>query len=188
MPAEAATAKPAAKKPAAKPTSHKLTMKDFAPADEYFGPMKLSILGIRNTIRDIGLRYDGDPNKADSTISSIKFTEVALQDWQKKYPRDPQLPRNIYFLEHLYAKIPTPAGTQKAYATEVWLFTSYGDTPQARQMRKEIAAAKNASPVPVAATPGNNETAAPVNQQQNPIPTLSTNAPASPAPLAPGQH
>ena len=32
-----------------------------APADEYFGRLKMSILGIRNTIRDMGLKADADP-------------------------------------------------------------------------------------------------------------------------------
>ncbi len=150
-PVDAATAKPSPKptKPAAKPKAPpKLTMADLAPADEYFGPMKLSILGIRNTIRDLGFKIDADPSKGDAEIASAAFAEKAIRDWQKKYPRDTQLPRNIYYLEHLYAKVQTPLGSQKTYATETWLFTAYGTSPQAKQLRKEIAAAKNATPPP----------------------------------------
>jgi hypothetical protein len=175
-----ATAKPAAKHTAAKPT--KLTMADLAPADEYFGPMKLSILGIRNTIRDLGLKYDADPSKGDATIASAAFAEKAIRDWQKRYPRDTQLPRNIYFLEHLYAKIQTPQGSQKTYATETWLFTAYGTSAQARQLRREIAAAKNAPPptAAVTSTPSNVQPGSSVDQPQNPNVALPTPAPAAP--------
>jgi len=182
-PAAAATAKPTAKA-AAKPAAakpKKLTMADLAPADEYFGPMKLSILGIRNTIRDLGLKYDADPSNADGTIASAAFAEKAIKAWQQKYPRDTQLPRNVYFLEHLYAKIQTPAGTQKTYATETWLFTSYGSSAQARQLRREIAAAKNATPPP-SPTPSPANTTQPgssVDQGQNPVVGLPTPAPPS---------
>lgn len=157
-------------------------MADLAPADEYFGPMKLSILGIRNTIRDLGLKYDADPSNADGTIASAAFAEKAIKAWQQKYPRDTQLPRNIYFLEHLYAKIQTPAGSQKTYATETWLFTSYGGSAQARQLRKEVAAAKNATPPP-SPTPSPANTTQPgssVDQGQNPIVGLPTPAPPPP--------
>lgn len=184
LPADAAAAKPASKsttKANSKPQVHKLKLSDYAPADEYFGPMKLSILGIRNTIRDLGLKYDNDPSKGDATISSVAFAEKAIRDWQKRYPLDPQLPRNIYFLEHLYAKIQSPQGTQKAYATSTWLFSSYGTSPQARQLHREILAAKNATPAPIAASPSNtSQPGSSVDVPQNPNVTLPTPA-ASPA-------
>ncbi len=185
-PADATTAKPAPKPTAkAKAKPHKLTMADYAPADEYFGPMKLSILGIRNTIRDLGFKVDADPSKGDQTIGSASFAEKALVEWQKRYPRDPQLPRNIYFLEHLYAKVQTPLGQQKVTATETWLFTSYGSTPQARQLHKEIADAKNATPTPAAtANPSNVQPGSSVDQQQNAPANIVT---PSPAPMAPGK-
>jgi hypothetical protein len=55
-----------------------------APADEYFGKLKMSVLGIRNTIRDQGLRVDADPSKAPAALSSVAFAEDALRDWEHK--------------------------------------------------------------------------------------------------------
>ena len=46
-----------------------------APADEYFGKLKMSILGIRNTIKDQGLKIDVDPAKAPGTMGAIALTD-----------------------------------------------------------------------------------------------------------------
>ena len=60
-----------------------------APADEYFGRLKLSILGIRNTIKDMGLKADADSSHAANVVmGSVGLTEDAIHDWEKKYPQD----------------------------------------------------------------------------------------------------
>ena len=74
-----------------------------APADEYFGKLKMSILGIRNTIKDKGLLVDVDSTKAESTLGAIALTEDAMHDWERKYPCDSWLPGTILALEHFYA-------------------------------------------------------------------------------------
>src|ERR1017187_7948200 len=77
-----------------------------APADEYFGKLKLSILGIRNTIKDMGLKADADPAHAVNVVmGSVGLTEDAMRDWEKKYPRDTWIPPAILSLERLYAKV-----------------------------------------------------------------------------------
>lgn len=63
-----------------------------APADEYFGPYKQSVLEIRNRLND----YDAlDPRSMiDPSVSGyLDHLQVAVRDWQSKYPRDPWLPR-----------------------------------------------------------------------------------------------
>jgi hypothetical protein len=63
-----------------------------APADEYFGPYKQSVLEIRNRLND----YDAlDPRSMiDPSVSGyLDHLQVAIRDWQSKYPRDPWLPR-----------------------------------------------------------------------------------------------
>ncbi len=155
-PASAATSSTSAKSTAVKKQQVQhvkhLTMADLAPADEYFGPLKMSILGIRNTIKDLGLRYDVNPSNPEQTLSSAAFAETAIREWAQRYPRDDQLPRNVYFLEHLYAKIQTPHGQAKAQAISTWLMTMFADSPQAHQLRKELLAAKNAPAGTAAAT------------------------------------
>ena len=58
--------------------------------------MKLSYLGIDNTLRDSAI-ISGAHTTDPAIISKISFAEDALTDWEKHYPRDPQLART-YFL------------------------------------------------------------------------------------------
>ncbi len=92
-----------------------------APADEYFGKLKLSILGIRNTIKDQGLKVDVDPEKASSTFNAIALTEDAIHDWEHKYPCDSWIPGSIFAIEHFYTKIHTADGVRHVHATYAWL-------------------------------------------------------------------
>jgi hypothetical protein len=93
----------------------------LAPADEYFGHMKMSILGIANTIRDAGVKIDrgGDP---ESVIDGpLSFAEDAIRDWQHKYPRDPWIPRDLAMLRGVYERMQTERGSENAHRVAVWL-------------------------------------------------------------------
>jgi hypothetical protein len=123
------------------PVVHVLTYK-VAPADEYFGRLKMSILGIRNTIKDDGLKVDSDPTQAPGVISSVAMTEDALHDWEAKYPRDTWLPHSLWTLERLYAKIDNDVARAKAKATMLWLVHDFPTSPQAKLGRVELASNK----------------------------------------------
>ncbi len=99
-----------------------------APADEYFGRLKLSILGIRNTLKDLALKADYHPTTAESIFGSAAFAEEALREWEHKYPRDPWLAKTVAGLVHMYSKVPTPAGRAKMHAALAWLTSRYGTT------------------------------------------------------------
>jgi hypothetical protein len=142
MAAGAASAAPTA--PPAKPVVpvvHVLTYK-VAPADEYFGKLKLSILGLRNIIHDDGLKVDADATQGPGIVSSCAYAEDALHDWEAKYPHDSWLPRSIFTLERLYAKIDSDVARSKAKATMVWLVHDFPWSPQAKIGRVELAANK----------------------------------------------
>ncbi len=117
-------------------SSHKV-----APADEYFGPLKMSFLGIRNEIHDLTLRYDAEPDKRDGFFGMAVQTETSLKDWERKYPNDSAIPRQVYFLRFLYDKFDRYEAQLKRDATDQWLLTRYGNTWYAKDMRKRIAAA-----------------------------------------------
>lgn len=93
---------------------------EVAPADEYFGRLRMSILGISNTIRDAGLRLDRGYNP-ERVIDSLFFTEDAIRDWQHQYPRDPWIPRSLHALYAVYARIPTERGTTCARRVAAWI-------------------------------------------------------------------
>jgi hypothetical protein len=59
-----------------------------APADEYFGPFKESILEIRNRL--VAFERDTSWDLARH-VRAIDNVELAIEDWHEKYPRDPWL-------------------------------------------------------------------------------------------------
>jgi len=185
--AKLAGAKASVAKKTVKSVRHAPTLdyKNLAPADEYFGPLKLSILGIRNTTSDAGKRYDFGIRDADGTMSTASFIDSAVHDWAKRYPRDQEVARALYYLQRLYAKIASPAGQNKARSEAQWMFAKYGKTPQAKELKKVLA---SATPPPTPAPTGGTDLSAP--------PATDTGAPvlvpigspvpgAAPTPLGP---
>ncbi|MDB5069691.1 MAG: hypothetical protein JWM87_802 [Candidatus Eremiobacteraeota bacterium] len=151
-----------------------------APADEYFGKLKMSILGIRNTIKDQGLKVDYDPEKAPGTLNAISLTEDAIHDWQRKYPCDSWLPGTLYALQHFYLKIHTDDGVKHVHATFAWLRHDYPRSSFVQLARREDGQASTtpatppvasvpAGPAPASAAPG--ASAAPAPLPGNALPT-----------------
>ena len=75
-----------------------------APADEYFGKMKMSYLGINNTFRDAAIS-SGDHTTNDAIVNKVALADDALRDWAKHFPRDPQLARSYYLAFEIQRKI-----------------------------------------------------------------------------------
>ena len=112
-----------------------------APADEYFGRLKMSILGIRNELRDLDQRLTYTPNDGAAVMGTAAFVEDAIRDWQSKYPADPWLPRTVYQLTHLYARVHSDGGHVKAVSTLHWLVTRYHTSPFCSVARNEVGSA-----------------------------------------------
>ena len=147
-----------------------------APADEYFGHLKMSILGIRNTLKDLALKADYNQTNAEQIFGSAAFAEEALREWEHKYPRDPWLAKTVAGLVHMYSKVPTVQGRAKMHAALAWLTGRYGSTKNLIDAAKaEADAADKISIVDPAAA----ATAAPAPSNA-PAPA-ATNAPAPPA-------
>ncbi len=121
------------------PPVHLLTY-TVAPADEYFGKMKMSILGIGNVIKDDGLKIDADASSVDRLSNGIALVEDAIHDWERKYPQDTWIPRALFGLERLYAKIDRDDARAKAKATMLWLVRDFPTSPEAKIGRNELAA------------------------------------------------
>jgi hypothetical protein len=137
-----------------------------APADEYFGKLKMSVLGMRNTLADLGRRIDYSPERAESVFASTDYLEDAIHDWQKKYPHDSWLPRYVFNLAHLYAKVPSDEGRNRAKKTMAWLVEGFPRSQQAKVGREELASGSVGAP---AAPPASGAT--PVTN--NPAPQTS---------------
>jgi len=107
----------------------------MAPADEYFGHARLSVLGIANTIRDAGARIREGADPSSMTSGPLSFIPEAIHDWQRQYPDDPWIARDLYGLEVVYLRARTPEGDAHARETADWLIRDYPDSASAEQAR-----------------------------------------------------
>ena len=146
-----AVAKPAVKAPPPK----------VAPLDEYFGKMKLSPLGINNTIHDTNLHVKYDSANAGHYYQGLAWAEDALRDWARKYPNDTWLPGRAYFMSHVFWQMHTADGDAAAERCRTMLFTDFHKShwaALAKNENKDMIAPVGA-PLPEAAA----AVAAPVN-------------------------
>ena len=63
-------------------------IRDLAPADEYFGRMKMSVLGIRNALNTLEQHASYGDRNASSMSGQLALVDDAMSDWRAKYPRD----------------------------------------------------------------------------------------------------
>jgi hypothetical protein len=105
------------------------TLMSMAPVDEYFGPAKLSPLGIANELDRIK-RYL-DAGWGDRMAPDAAKLAGAFGDWQRWYPHDPVLPAHLAD----YYSILTRSGAS-ATAAEVreLLLVQYAGTAQAQKI------------------------------------------------------
>jgi hypothetical protein len=113
-----------------------------APADEYFGRLKMSILGIGNVIRDQTQKYDVRPDLLEDELGAVNFAVDAIKDWERKYPQDPWIAKSLFALERFYNRIPTDECRERARATMVWLVRDFPNTWYGRAGKRELAEGK----------------------------------------------
>jgi len=109
-----------------------------APADEYFGRLKMSILGIRNELHDLALRLQYSPASGEAVLGTAALVENAMHDWEHKYPADPWLARSVYDLTTLYSHVHSARGHVRAAHALRWLLSRYGRTRYGALARTQI--------------------------------------------------
>ena len=112
--------------------SHEAQLSLTAPADEYFGDMRMSPLGVRNEIIRIG-RYL-DSGWGDRMNGEALQLVSALVDWQHNYPRDYELPTRLLEAYHLLGRLSTPQCRVAADEIRRLLTVEYPSTPQAQTL------------------------------------------------------
>lgn len=78
----------------------------LAPADEYFGPTKMSPLEITNRIHDAEIR--------GGSYRGLMSTQAAIEDWTQKYPHDPWIPPREMRISRLFERLDSPEGRREA--------------------------------------------------------------------------
>ena len=60
-----------------------------APADQYFGRLKMSALRIRYETMQLKKRFENHDLLPDQTLHLVLFTQDAFDEWARLYPKDP---------------------------------------------------------------------------------------------------
>ena len=123
-------------------SSAQTTLRDLAPADEYFGRLKISVLGIANMIRDADARIASSPMAIEHEFDgTLAFATDAIHAWETKYPHDPWISKSLLALSRTYMHAGSPRGWQLANATVEWLAHDYPGSPAARAAERDLAEA-----------------------------------------------
>ena len=110
----------------------------FAPADRYFGRMKLSYLGINNTFHDAAI-LAGAHTTDPQIVNKVAFADEALSDWARRFPHDRQLPRSYFLAIRAEQKIWLKEYQEKAWIYMNRIVTLYPDTYFAKVIRRDLA-------------------------------------------------
>jgi hypothetical protein len=111
---------------------HDAYLTTLAPADEYFGPMNMSILEIENRLKHINFMLDYNYGNEESDVA----TQVAraIVDMQKVYPRDRDLPMLMYWCYTTLQRMTDKQSKESARVLRAILTVEYQDSPQARKL------------------------------------------------------
>jgi len=104
----------------------------LAPADEYFGRMGFSILGMRNQLKHINFMLDYKYGNRESDEAVL--VAHAIDDMHKVYPRDRAIPEMLLEGYTTLERMTTPQALAAAAHLRSILTVEYQDTPQARKL------------------------------------------------------
>ena len=164
-----------------------------APADQYFGQLKVSALRIRYEIMQLRPRYETHTLLPEEASHLLVLDENAFYAWASAYPKDSWLASTGYMMAQLFAELPgtdarNSAVRAFAYVKAHFPTTSYGKE-SAAALHKGVTVktdpgwavamrAARATPPPTA-TPTASET-----PSAGPSPSPASPASASPTPSA----
>lgn len=111
---------------------HDVYMGTLAPADEYFGRMGMSILGIENQLKHINFMLDYNYGNRESAETVL--VAESIDDMHKVYPRDRDLPMLLYWCYTTLQRMDDAQSRAAATHLRAILTVEYQDSPQARKL------------------------------------------------------
>ncbi|MBV8530146.1 MAG: hypothetical protein JO104_02430 [Candidatus Eremiobacteraeota bacterium] len=136
-----------------------------APADRYFGSLKMSALRIRYETMQLKKRYETHELLPEQAEHLLLLTENALHQWAKQYPKDPWLPSTAYAMAGLYAELPGELARDRAVALFGYVKSSFPTSSYARESRDQLHRGVTVKSEPAWAM---------VTASPSPLPTTST--------------
>ncbi len=104
-----------------------------APADVSFGIYPLSVFGIENAIKRADARADAYANGLERfDVGPIAYSVVAIRDWERRYPSDPWIPKELLGLCHFYEHVGTSDAHAAATRAADWLRHDYPSSAYAK--------------------------------------------------------
>lgn len=114
---------------------HDAYLTTLAPADEYFGQLSMSVLGMQNELHRINLYLDY--KYGDRESNAAVYLAQSVDDLHKVYPRDRDLPDLLYRTYTTLQRIDTTTAQGAALKMKSILTIEYQDTSQARELLGE---------------------------------------------------
>jgi hypothetical protein len=104
----------------------------LAPADEYFGQMGYSILGIENQLKHINFMLDY--NYGNREAAETVLVAQSIDDMHKVYPRDRDMPMLLYSCLTTLQRMDSDDAKSAAAHLRSILTVEYQDSPEARKV------------------------------------------------------
>ena len=95
-------------------------MSGNAPADRYFGKLKMSALRIRYEVMQLRPRYETHKLLPEEAEHLALLDEDAFYDWAIRYPHDAWLASTAYLLAEYYEEL--PGSTARSHAVHMLTF------------------------------------------------------------------
>jgi hypothetical protein len=111
---------------------HDAYMGTLAPADEYFGRMGMSILGIENQLKHINYMLDYDYGARE--YGETALVAESIDDMHKVYPRDRDLPMLLLWCYQTLQRMDDWRAKAAASHLRAILTIEYQDSPQAKKL------------------------------------------------------
>lgn len=112
---------------------------DLAPADEYFGRQKISVIAIRHQIFSLKDDLHHGRKRPDYIEHGADTLDEAFTDWARRFPRDAWLPRTGWELATLYEELPGGDARARAVSLLGFVKSHYGGSVFAQDSAKDLA-------------------------------------------------
>jgi hypothetical protein len=109
-----------------------------APADEYFGKLKMSALRVRYETMQLKKRYETHQLLPEQTEHLLLLTQDSFDQWAVRYPTDPWLASTGFLVASLYSELPGTVARDHAVALYVFVKSHFPHSSYATSSRSAL--------------------------------------------------